>query len=268
MALTRAGAGLGLAALYSGAVRAEWALNLPTPASPIAREILDLHNLIMLVCLVIFVIVFSFMFYSIFAHRKSKGHVAAQFSHSTTMEIVWTVIPALILIGLAVPSTATLLRMDDASDADLTVKITGYQWKWQYEYLNHGVRFYSNLATPREQIENAAPKGEHYLLEVDRPLVLPVGKKVRFLVTANDVIHAWWVPKFGVKKDAIPGFINETWVKVDAPGTYTGQCVELCGKDHGFMPIVVEAKTPAEFDAWLAKQKPAAEKPATAPVAG
>ncbi len=240
---------------FTGVAAAAWGLNLQNPATPIAREILSLHNLILLVCLGIFVVVFSVMFYSIYAHRKSRGHTAAQFSHSNTVEVVWTIIPFLILVGMAIPSTKTLIKMEDTSEADLTVKITGYQWKWGYEYLDNGISYYSNLATPREQILNEDAKGDHYLLEVDRPLVLPTNRKVRFLVTADDVIHSWWIPAFGVKKDAIPGFINETWASIEQPGVYRGQCAELCGKDHGFMPIVVEAKSPEEFDAWVAAQK-------------
>lgn len=246
------GAAIGMAA--EGAVAA-WEVNLQSPVSPIGREILELHNLIMLICLIIFLVVFSFMFYSLYAHRKSRGYQAAQFSHSTKAEVIWTIIPFFILVGMAIPSTATLINMEDTSKADLTVKITGYQWKWQYEYPEHGVGFYSTLATPRAQIEGIEPKGDNYLLEVDKPLVIPTNKKVRFLVTANDVIHAWWIPQFGTKKDAIPGYINELWTLVEKPGTYRGQCAELCGKDHGFMPIVVEAKSPEEFEAWLANEK-------------
>ncbi|MDH3281238.1 MAG: cytochrome c oxidase subunit II, partial [Gammaproteobacteria bacterium] len=248
--------GAGLTATSMDAL-AEWGLNLPAPASPIAAEILNLHNLIMLICLIIFIVVFSFMFYSVYAHRKSKGYKAAQFHESTTVEIVWTIIPFLILVGMAIPSTATLIRMEDTTEADLTVKITGYQWKWGYEYMGHDVSFYSSLATPADQVLNRAPKGEHYLLEVNQALVLPTNKKVRFLVTASDVIHAWWVPKLGVKKDAIPGYINEMWTYINEPGVYRGQCAELCGKDHGFMPIVVEAKSPEDFEAWLEEQKQA-----------
>ncbi|MDH3638614.1 MAG: cytochrome c oxidase subunit II [Gammaproteobacteria bacterium] len=248
--------GAGLFATSMGAL-AEWGLNLPPPVTPIAAEILDLHNLIMLICLIIFIVVFSFMFYSVYAHRKSKGFKAAQFHESTTVEIVWTIIPFLILVGMAIPSTATLIRMEDTTDADLTVKITGYQWKWGYEYMGQDVSFFSNLATPADQILNRTSKGEHYLLEVDKPVVLPTNQKVRFLLTASDVIHSWWVPKLGVKKDAIPGYINETWTYISEPGVYRGQCTELCGKDHGFMPIVVEAKSPEDFAAWLAEQKQA-----------
>jgi cytochrome c oxidase subunit 2 len=250
----RLGLGIFLAFL-STAASAAYELNLPKPASPIAAQILDLHNLILMICLAIFVIVFGFMFYSVIAHRKSRGHKAAKFHDNATLEVAWTIVPFVILIGMAIPSAATLIRMEDTSRADLTVKITGYQWKWQYEYPQHEVSFFSNLSTPRDQIEGRAPKGEHYLLEVDQPLVLPTDTKVRFVITANDVIHAWWVPAFGVKKDAIPGFVNETWTMIDEPGTYRGQCAELCGRDHGFMPIVVQAVAPEEFDKWVSVQR-------------
>ncbi|WP_368428311.1 cytochrome c oxidase subunit II [Sulfuricaulis sp.] len=234
---------------------AEYGLNFPKPVTSVAQRILELHNMIIIICVVIFVIVFGFMFYSIFAHRKSRGFKAAKFHESTTIEVVWTVIPFLILVGMAIPSTATLIEMSDTSKSDLTVKITGYQWKWKYDYPDQDVGFFSTLATPREQIENKAEKGKNYLLEVDNPMVLPVGKKVRFIVTANDVIHAWWVPQLGIKKDAIPGFINEMWARIDEPGIYRGQCAELCGKDHGFMPIVVQAVSPEDFTKWVAMQK-------------
>jgi len=252
-------AGLSLA-LVSGLAHGAYGLNIQPPASPIAEEILGLHNMIMVVCLIIFVVVFGFMFYSIFAHRKSRGHKAATFHESTTIEIVWTAIPFLILVGMAIPSTATLLKMEDTkSEADIVIKITGYQWKWRYEYPDHDVSFFSSLSTPRDQIENKAKKGDNYLLEVDNPMVIPVGKKVRFLVTANDVIHAWWVPQLGVKKDAIPGFLNETWTIANKPGTYRGQCAELCGKDHGYMPIVVEAVEQEKFTQWVSAQKAQAQ---------
>lgn len=239
----------------TGVASAAWELNLQSPVTPLAREILDLHNLIMLVCLVIFIVVFGVMFYSLYAHRKSRGHEAAQFHDSTAMEIVWTIIPFVILIGMAIPSTATLINMEDTTESELTVKATGYQWKWQYEYLDHDISFFSALSTPRDQIENKEEKGEHYLLEVDKPIVLPTNKKVRILITANDVLHAWWVPKLGVKKDAIPGYVSEVWAKIEEPGTYRGQCAELCGKDHGFMPIVVEAVPEDEFNAWVSEQQ-------------
>ena len=246
------GVGLWLAA---PAVFAEYALNFQKPVTPVAHKILELHNMILLICVIIFVIVFGVMFYSIFAHRKSRGYKPAKFHDNATLEVVWTVIPFLILVSMAIPSTATLLEMSDTSKSDLTVKITGYQWKWKYEYPDQDVSFFSTLATPRDQIDNKTAKGEHYLLEVDNPIVVPVGKKVRFLVTANDVIHSWWVPQLGVKKDAIPGFINEFWTRVDETGTFRGQCAELCGKDHGFMPIVVNAVSPEDFTKWVAMQK-------------
>ena len=233
----------------------EWGLNLQPPSTPIASRILDLHNAIMLICLIIFIVVFGVMFYSLYAHRKSRGHRASQFSHNSKVEVVWTVIPFLILVGMAIPSTATLLFMEDTTDSDLTIKVTGYQWKWQYEYLDHDITYFSNLSTPRAQIEGREPKGEHYLLEVDNPVVLPSNRKIRFLLTSNDVIHAWWIPKFGVKKDAIPGYINEFWAFVEEPGTYRGQCAELCGKDHAFMPIVADVMAAEDFDNWVAEQK-------------
>ena len=249
---------LGLAlvvALAPGIAAAEYELNFQRPVTEIARDLLELHNLIVLIITIIILIVFVAMFYSILMHRKSRGYQAATFSHSTTFEVIWTVIPFIILVGMAIPSTATLLKMDDSSGSEMTVKITGYQWKWQYDYLDQDVSFFSSLSTPREQIENKADKGENYLLEVDNPMVLPVGKKIRLLFTANDVIHAWWVPQFGVKKDAIPGYINEAWTRIDEPGIYRGQCAELCGKDHGFMPIVVKAVSEDEFNKWASVQK-------------
>jgi cytochrome c oxidase subunit 2 len=211
--------------------------------------------LILLICVIIFVVVFGAMFYALWKHRKSVGHKAEQFHENTTVEILWTVIPFLILIGMAIPATKTILAMKDSSNPDMSIKVTGYQWKWRYDYLNEDIGFYSNLTTPVEQIENRAPKGEHYLLEVDNPLVVPVGKKVDVLITANDVIHSWWVPAFGVKQDGIPGFVRDAWFKVETPGTYRGQCAELCGKDHGFMPIVVEAVTEDKYKEWVAQQQ-------------
>ena len=229
--------------------------NLPEPQSIIAREIYDLHTLIMWIIVGIFVVVFGAMTYAIVMHRKSVGHEAQQFHENTTVEIIWTIIPFFILIGMAWPATKTIISMKDTSGADITIKATGYQWKWGYDYLQEGISFYSSLATPREQIENKAPKGEHYLVEVDNPVVVPVGKKVRIITTANDVIHAWWVPALGIKQDAIPGFVRDTWFTADKPGTYRGQCAELCGKDHGFMPIVVEAVEAEKYAAWVAQQK-------------
>jgi cytochrome c oxidase subunit 2 len=236
-------------------VLAEYAYNLQTPASKVALDVFQLHNLIMLVCLGIFIVVFGAMFYSLLKHRKSLGHQAAHFHENTTVEVIWTVIPFVILMGMAYPAAKVVIDMKDTTNPDMTIKITGYQWKWGYDYLNDNVSFYSTLSTPREQIEGSAAKGEHYLLEVDEPMVVPVGKRVRLLITANDVIHSWWVPQLGAKQDAIPGFIRDSWFKADKIGTYRGQCVELCGKDHGFMPIVVEVVSEADYMAWVEKKK-------------
>jgi cytochrome c oxidase subunit 2 len=207
--------------------------------------------LILWICVIIGIGVFGVMFYSIFHHRKSRGAVAAEFHESTTVEIIWTIVPMLILIGMAIPATRALIALEDTSAPDMTIKVTGYQWKWQYEYLDEGIKFFSTLSTPREQIANVDEKGENYLLEVDNPLVVPVGQKIRILTTAADVIHSWWVPDLGWKRDAIPGFINESWTRIDKPGTYRGQCTELCGKDHGFMPVVIVAKTEEDYRQWL-----------------
>ena len=244
-----------LAFAGAGLVHAEMKLNLQQPETIIAHEIYHLHTLILGICVIIFVVVFGAMFYALWKHRKSVGHKAEQFHENTTVEILWTVIPFLILIGMAIPATKTILAMKDSSSPDMSIKVTGYQWKWRYDYLNEDIGFYSNLTTPVEQIENRAPKGEHYLLEVDNPMVVPVGKKVDVLITANDVIHSWWVPAFGVKQDGIPGFVRDAWFKVETPGTYRGQCAELCGKDHGFMPIVVEAVTEDKYKEWVAQQQ-------------
>jgi cytochrome c oxidase subunit 2 len=247
-----------LLALYAGLASADYQLNFQPPVTRIASEIYDLHMLMMYIILVIFCIVFGVMFYSIYAHRKSVGHKAAQFHENTTVEIIWTVIPFLILIGMAWPATKTLIAFKDTSNPDITVKATGYQWKWGYDYIKgegEGIGFLSNLATPQDQIHNLKPKDEHYLLEVDNPLVVPVGKKIRVLATANDVIHSFWVPAFGIKQDAIPGFVRDTWFKADKEGTYRGQCAELCGKDHGFMPIVVEVVSQEKYTQWVADQK-------------
>ncbi|MBC6414038.1 MAG: cytochrome c oxidase subunit II [Chromatiales bacterium] len=225
--------------------------NMTTGVTDISAKVFDLHMLIFWICVVIGVVVFGVMIISMIKHRKSVGHKAAQFHESTTAEIAWTLVPLAILIGMAIPATNVLIEMEDTSAADLTVKVTAYQWMWHYEYLDEKVDFFSRLATPREQIYNVQGKGENYLLEVDNELVLPVGKKVRFLITSNDVLHAWWVPDLAVKKDAIPGFINESWAKIDKPGVYRGQCAELCGRDHGFMPIVVRAVDENEYQQWL-----------------
>ena len=248
-----------LSMLLGGRAWAGWELNMPHGVTQISRNVHDLHMLIFWICVIIGIGVFGVMFYSIFKHRKSQGARAAHFHESTTVEIIWTIIPFIILIGMAIPATKTLIAMEDTSDSDLTIKVTGYQWKWKYDYIDQGISYFSNLSTPRAQIENDEGKDEHYLLEVDQPLVVPVNKKVRFLLTANDVIHSWWVPSLAVKKDAIPGFINEAWTKIEEPGTYRGQCAELCGKDHGFMPIVVVALDEPAWQVWVDEQKAARE---------
>ena len=234
--------------------------NLQTPVTSVAGQINDMHTLMLVICLVIFVGVFGVMFWAVFHHRKSKGAVAAHFHENTAVEIAWTVIPILILLGMAWPATRTVIDMKDTSNPDLTIKATGYQWQWGYDYLQgegEGIRFLSALSTPRDQIEGVAPKGETYLLEVDKPLVVPVGKKVRVLLTANDVIHSWWVPAFGVKQDAIPGFIRDAWFRVDKEGIYRGNCAELCGRDHGFMPIEVHVLSASKYAEWVRAQKAA-----------
>ena len=235
------------------------AYDLREGVTEMSRRIQGLHHLSLGVCVVVGVIVFGVMFYSIFAHRRSRHPKSADFHESMAVELVWTVIPILILVGMAIPATTALIDIEDNSDADLTILITASQWKWHYQYIEADIGYYSNLATPTAQINNLEPKGEYYLLEVDNPLVLPTNKKARFLMTSNDVIHSWWVPDFAVKQDAIPGFINEAWTRVTKPGLYRGQCAELCGKDHAYMPIVVEVRPEAEFDKWIDDQRLARE---------
>ena len=246
-------------ALACGPATADWALNMPRGVTPLAHEAYDLHMLIMWICVIIGIIVFGAMFWSIWQHRKAAGYEAAQFHHSTFAEIFWTVIPVLILIGMAWPATNTLIRMEDTSDADLTLKVTGYQWKWKYEYLEDDVLVYSNLASASRAAIFGDNQAEvpNYLLDVDNPIVVPANKKVNLLLTSDDVIHAWWVPDLGMKKDAVPGFVNQLWFKIEKEGTYRGQCAELCGKDHGFMPIVVKAVSDAEYVTWVKAQKQA-----------
>jgi cytochrome c oxidase subunit 2 len=250
---------LAVALAVSGTASAELQWNFQPPNTGLGHAVYDLHNVIMIIITVIFIGVFGFMFYAIFKHRRSVGHQAAHFHENTTVEVIWTIVPFFILIGMAWPTTKTLLEMRDASEPDLTIKATGYQWKWGYEYLDEGIKFYSVLATPRNQIEGGAPKGEHYLLEVDNPVVVPVGKKVRVLATASDVLHAWYVPALAVKQDAIPGFIRDTWFRADNTGVFRGQCAELCGKEHAYMPIVVKVVTEDEYKQWVAEQKKPAQ---------
>jgi len=248
--------------VFSQNVLANSQYNMRKGVTDISNNVYQLHMTIFLICCVIGVIVFAIMFWALIHHRKSKGAVPAQFHESTKVEILWTAIPFVILIVMAIPATKTLIAMEDASKADITIKITGSQWKWHYEYMGEDVEFYSMLATPQNEITNLADKNPNYLLEVDKPLVLPINQKVRFLMTSDDVIHSWWVPDFAVKKDANPGFINETWTNINEVGTYRGQCAELCGKDHVFMPVVVEAKTEEDFKSWLAEAKQAKQKAA------
>jgi cytochrome c oxidase subunit 2 len=243
-------------------------LNLTEGATAVSKEVYDLHMLVLYICTAIGIVVFGAMFWSIAFHRKSKGVKPADFHESTKVEILWTTIPIVILIGMAVPATHTLIAMEDNTNSDVTIQITGSQWKWHYKYFDQNIEYYSVLSTPREQYQNqqetTVEKGINYLLEVDKPLVIPANKKVRFLITSDDVIHSWWVPAFAVKQDANPGFINEAWTNVDEPGVYRGQCAELCGKDHGFMPIVVEVKAVADYEVWLEEQKQLIAKAAEA----
>ncbi len=248
--------GLGLLWIISTIANADYVFNMTPGITQISQGIHQLHMTIFWICVVIGAGVFSVMFYAIFWHRKSRGVTAAHFHENTTVEIIWTLIPFTILILMAVPAARLLIKMNDTkTDSDLSIKITGHQWYWEYEYLGEGVRLFSRISTPQDQIQNRDIKNEHYLREVDTPLVLPEKKKIRFLTTSNDVIHAWWMPALGVKKDAIPGFINEAWAIIEKTGIYRGQCAELCGALHGFMPIVIDVKPEAEYQAWLQSQK-------------
>jgi cytochrome c oxidase subunit 2 len=229
-------------------------MDMRAGVTDMSQRILEIHHLSLAICVVMGVLVFGTMFYSVFAHRRSKHPKPADFHESLAVEVVWTTIPILILIGLAIPATTTLRDIEDNSNADLTVLITGSQWKWHYQYLEADFGYYSNMATPEEQINNFETKGRNYLLEVDNALVIPTNKKVRFLTTSDDVIHSWWVPDFAVKQDAIPGYINEAWTRVEIPGLYRGQCAELCGKDHAYMPIEVEVQPEEDFDVWIQDQ--------------
>ncbi len=234
-------------------------INMPIGVTPQSVTHYELHMTILWICVVIGILVFTAMFTSIVLHRKSRGHEPASFSHSTRAEIAWTIIPVAILIGMAIPATTALIRMEDASESEMTVKITGFQWKWKYEYLEDDIRFISTLKADsnaaRQLHSGINPEDvDNYLLDVDHPLVLPVGRKIKFLITADDVLHAWWVPDFGWKRDAVPGFINEAWTMIGEPGTYRGQCAELCGKDHGYMPVVVKAVSADEYEDWVRAQ--------------
>ena len=247
-----------IALVMAGSVSAESEmrqLNMPQGVTEVSQAAYDIHMIMMWICTVIGIAVFGFMFYVMYAHRKSRGAVAANFHENHVVELIWTIVPALILIVMAIPATSALLKVYDTENADIDIKVTGYQWKWQYEYIGEGVKYMSELRTSQDEIYGRTPKGEHYLREVTEPLVIPVGKKVRFLITGNDVIHSWWVPDFGVKRDAVPGLFTAAWAKTDKPGVYVGECTELCGLGHAFMPVVVEVKEEAEYNAWLAGKK-------------
>jgi cytochrome c oxidase subunit 2 len=252
--------------LASGLSMADYQLNMSPGVTSFSQGAYEIHTMVMWICVVIGIIVFGAMIYSLINHRKSKGAVPADFHDNTTIEVIWTIIPFLILIAMAIPATKVLLAMEDTSNYDMSIKVTGYQWKWHYDYLDEDISFFSNISTP--DAANLATSAsvekdeETYLLDVDNRVVIPVNKKIRLLFTANDVIHSWWVPEFGVKKDTIPGYINESWINVPEPGVYRGKCAELCGKNHGFMPIVVEAKTEEDYIAWVQEQKAAAEEAA------
>lgn len=244
-----------LVLIKTNIANANWQFNMPQGVTPISKEVYALHMGVFWVCLAIAAIVFGVIIYAIIFHRKSKGAVAANFHDSLIVEIIWTTIPFMILVAMSIPATKVLFKMEDTTKADINIKVTGYMWKWHYQYLDEDFGFMSNISTSIEQINNLAPKSLNYLREVDNPLVVPINKKIRLLTTANDVIHSWWVPELAVKKDAIPGFINETWFKITKPGIYRGQCAELCGANHGYMPIVVVAKTMPEYQKWLTERR-------------
>jgi len=245
-----------LSILFTSAAQADLQLNMTRGVTPISRDLFGLHMLVLWICVGIGVVVFVAMAWSIMFHRKSRGAVAANFHESTTVEIVWTIAPLLILIAIAIPATGTLLDLEDAkTNADINLQVTGIQWKWKYNYIDEDVQFISSLAQSSRDVVKDPTGNENYLLEVDEPIVLPINKKVRFLFTSDDVIHSWWVPELAVKQDANPGFINDSWAIIEEPGIYRGQCAELCGKDHGFMPIVVKAVTQSEYEQWIAEKK-------------
>lgn len=242
--------------LFASSAQAELQLNMTQSVTPLGRDLYDLHMLVFWICVAIGVVVFGAMAWSILHHRKSKGATAANFHESTTVEVAWTVVPLLILVAIAIPATGTLLELEDAkTDAEITLQVTGIQWKWKYTYIDEDVSFISSLAQSSRDVVNDPTGNENYLLEVDNPVVLPINKKIRFLFHSQDVIHAWWVPDLAVKQDSIPGFINDSWAIIEEPGIYRGQCAELCGQDHGFMPIVVNAVTEAEYEQWLSDMR-------------
>lgn len=245
-----------LGLVLASTAHADWELNMPKGVTDLSLETYELHMMVFWWCVAIGIVVFGVMIISLFKHRKSKGAEPASFSHSTVAEVIWTAIPVVILLIMAVPAAETMIRMEDTRDPDMSIVVTGYQWKWHYKYQDEGVEFYSSLARPSlaarpRQSGVDVNTVDNYLLDVDNPVVVPVGAKVRLLLTANDVIHSWWVPDLAIKKDAIPGIVNETWFTANEVGTYRGQCAELCGKDHGYMPIVVKVVEPEAYQAWV-----------------
>jgi len=245
-----------LSMLFVSAADAEYVLNMTRGVTPISRDLYSLHMIVLWVCVVIAIVVFGVMIWSIIYHRKSRGAVAANFHENAQVEVFWTVGPLVILIAIAIPATATLIDLEDAkTNADINLQVTGIQWKWKYNYIDEEVVFISTLAQSSRDVIKDPTGHENYLLEVDQPIVLPINKKIRFLFHSDDVLHAWWVPELAVKQDVVPGFINDSWAVIEKTGTYRGQCAELCGKDHGFMPIVVEAVTQGEYEQWLVDKK-------------
>ena len=247
--------------LYPSRVLSDWdALNMTEGVTQVSRDVFELHMLIFYICVAIGAVVFSVMFYSLFKYTKKRNPNPSTFHESTKLEVAWTVVPFLILIAMAVPASKTLTEIYDDEEGEINIQVVGYQWKWEYKYLEDDINFFSNLSTDQDEIYNLVPKGENYLLEVDEPLIIPVDTRVRFLITANDVIHSWWVPDFAIKQDAIPGFINTAWTRAEETGIYRGNCTELCGKNHGFMPVVVKVVEKDEYSDWVLSKKEEAIK--------
>ena len=254
-------AALLILSLYPSQVLSDWdALNMREGVTQVSRDVFELHMLIFYICVAIGTVVFSVMFYSLFRYTKKKNPNPSSFHESSKLEVAWTIVPFLILIAMAVPASKTLTEIYEDEEGEINIQIVGYQWKWEYKYLEDDINFFSNLSTDQDEIYNLVPKGENYLLEVDEPLIIPVDTRVRFLITANDVIHSWWVPDFAIKQDAIPGFINTAWTRVEEPGIYRGNCTELCGKNHGFMPVVVKVVEKDEYNDWVLAKKEEAIK--------
>ena len=254
-------AALFMLSLYPSKVFSDWdALNMREGVTQVSRDVFELHMLIFYICVAIGAVVFSVMFYSLFRYTKKRNPNPSAFHESTKLEVAWTVVPFLILIAMAVPASKTLTEIYDDEEGEINIQVVGYQWKWEYKYLEDDINFFSNLSTDQDEIYNLVPKGENYLLEVDEPLIIPVDTRVRFLITANDVIHSWWVPDFAIKQDAIPGFINTAWTRAEETGIYRGNCTELCGKNHGFMPVVVKVVEKDEYSDWVLSKKEEAIK--------